>query len=218
VSTTLLIETPTHGRAILRAPVTLASAGLLVGFHGYAETAEIQMARLAAIPGANEWTLLSVQALHRFYRGRSEDVVGSWMTRQDRESAIADNVRYVDTAIGSVRTDDSTERIVVAGFSQGVAMAFRVAALGRRPCSGVIAVCGDFPPELAAGATRPLPPVLLMRGSDDEWYTQARFDTDVGILGLRANSLQPIVFDAGHEWGAAANESAGAFLSSLQRL
>ena len=80
MSSRLLIETPTHGRVLVREAGGQAPAGLLVGFHGYAETAEIQMARLEAIPGADAWTLLSVQALHRFYRGRSEEVVASWMT------------------------------------------------------------------------------------------------------------------------------------------
>ena len=42
--------------------------GLLVGFHGYMENAEMQMQRLEAIPGGLEWTLVSIQALHRFYR------------------------------------------------------------------------------------------------------------------------------------------------------
>ena len=86
----LLIATPTHGRVLVREPPGQTRAGLLVGFHGYAETAEIQLARLEAIPGAEAWMLLSVQALHRFYRGRSDEVVASWMTRQDREAAIAD--------------------------------------------------------------------------------------------------------------------------------
>ena len=35
-------------------------------------------------PGRGSWTRVSVQALHRFYRGRSEITVASWMTRQDR--------------------------------------------------------------------------------------------------------------------------------------
>ena len=144
----LLIETPTHGRVIVRQSTAPSRAGLLVGFHGYAETAEIQIDRLAAVPGADAWTLLSVQALHRFYRGRSEDVVASWMTRQDRDAAIADNVRYVDAAIAAVRTSGSTDPVVYAGFSQGVAMAFRSAVLGRWPCAGVIAVGGEMPPEL----------------------------------------------------------------------
>jgi predicted esterase len=213
-----------HGRVQVRDSAARPAAGLLVGFHGYAETAEIQMERLAGIPGAEAWTLLSVQALHRFYRGRSEDVVASWMTRQDRDTAIADNVRYVDAAIRAVRTAAPAEqagadgRVVFTGFSQGVPMAFRAALLGRYACAGIIAVGGEIPPELAADRSLRFPPVLLARGTRDDWYTQPRFDADVEILGSRTAHVQPIVFDGGHEWSLAGSEAAGAFLSELQPL
>src|SRR5262245_42577264 len=94
-----IIAATIHGRILVRAPTERPGAGLLVGFHGYMENAAIQMERLEAIPGGAAWTLLSVQGLHRFYRGRSETVVASWMTREDREAAIADNLAYVDRAI-----------------------------------------------------------------------------------------------------------------------
>ena len=120
----LLIETPTHGRVIVRQSTAASKAGLLVGFHGYAETAEIQIERLAALPGADAWTLLSVQALHCFYRGRSEEVVSSWMTRQDRDAAIADNVRYsrCGDRRGSGKRLERSDRLcrLLAGCGDGV--------------------------------------------------------------------------------------------------
>ena len=112
-----LIAATTHGRVLLRDARAAAARGVLVGFHGYMEQAVIQMERLQAIPGAARWTLVSIQALHRFYRGRSQEVVASWMTSQDREAAIADNIEYVDAALDSVPHDGST-KIVFAGFSQ----------------------------------------------------------------------------------------------------
>ena len=212
----ILIETPTHGRVIVRQSTAASKAGLLIGFHGYAETAEIQIERLAALPGADAWTLLSVQGLHCFYRGRSEQVVSSWMTRQDRDAAIADNVRYVDAAIAAVRATGSNDPIVYAGFSQGVAMAFRSAVLGRWPCAGVVAVGGDVPPELLEDRSLGFPAVLMLRGTRDEWYTQARFESDVESLTARARRIESVVFDGGHEWPTAASESTGTFLSSVQ--
>ena len=120
------------------------------------ENARTQMERLQAIPGAALWTLVSVQALHRFYRGRSEEVVASWMTSEDRDAAIADNIEYVDAALDAVPHGPAT-RIVYAGFSQGVAMAFRSAVRGRHGAAGVIGIGGDVPPELLADAERDVP-------------------------------------------------------------
>ena len=133
-------------------------------------------------PARTPWTLLSVQALHRFYRGRSDEVVASWMTRQDRDAAIADNVQYVDVSIAAVRSTrrgGNDERVVFAGFSQGVPMAFRAALLGRFPCAGVLAVGGEIPPELDRRGLLRFPPVLIVRGTRDECYTQAGFDADI---------------------------------------
>ena len=121
------VKTTTHGRYLVR-PADLQPAPVLVGFHGYAERAEVQLDRLRAIPGAERWCLVSIQGLHRFYQPRTNDVVASWMTRQDRELAIADNVAYVTAVLETVAAEYRTRRpLVLAGFSQGVAMSFRAA-------------------------------------------------------------------------------------------
>ena len=91
---------------LVREARAVAQEGILVGFHGYMENASIQMERLEAIPGSSAWTLVSIQGLHRFYRGRTEDIVASWMTREDREEAIADNVGYVSAALDHVPRDE----------------------------------------------------------------------------------------------------------------
>ena len=187
--------------------------GLLLGFHGYQENAHVQMERLAAIPGAERWTLVSVQGLHRFYRGRTNDVIASWMTREDREAMIADNIAYVDAVVESV--GDSSMPIVCAGFSQGVATAFRSAVRGHTGAAGVIAVGGDVPPELFADVTVRFPPVLLVRGARDEWYTQPKLEADVTALLARHVSVQSLVIDGAHEWNAAVSDCAAAFLVSV---
>jgi predicted esterase len=209
---TYAVPTLTHGRVLMRSARAAARRGLLIGFHGYAENAAMQMKRLEAIPGASAWTLVSIQGLHRFYRGRTEDVVASWMTREDRDITIADNLAYVASAFDGVPHDDST-RIVYAGFSQGVAMAFHAAVLGRDRASGVIAIGGDVPPDLLADRAVRFPPVFLARGERDEWFTQLKFDADVAALTARGASPTSVVYDGAHEWNAAVATAAGEFLA-----
>jgi len=201
----------THGRVLVRPARAAAARGVLVGLHGYMENASIQMTRLQAIPGTAAWTLVAIQALHRFYRGRSEDVVASWMTREDREDAIADNLAYVAAALDLVPHDDRT-RIVYAGFSQGVGMAFRASVRGRDRASGVIAVGGDVPPELLADGAVEFPPILLLRATRDDWYTSAKHETDVAALSARGVKFHSVVYDGVHEWNAAVAEEIGAFI------
>jgi predicted esterase len=205
------IPTLTHGRVMVRQARAAASRGLLVGFHGYMENAAIQMTRLEELPDALRWTLASIQGLHRFYRGRSEDVVAGWMTREDRETAIADNLAYVAAALETV-PHDPAGRIVYVGFSQGAAMAFRAAVRGQRTATAVIAVGGDVPPELLEDSSTAFPHVLLARGERDEWYTQAKQETDIAALTARGVSLQTVTYDGAHDWTAAAATAIGDFL------
>src|SRR6266550_3563546 len=98
---------------------------LLVGFHGYAENAERHIDELDRIPGVDEWTIVAIQALHPFYLGRTQEIVASWMTRQERELAIADNKAYVRSVVSTL---PRPRTLVFLGFSQGTAMAYRAAA------------------------------------------------------------------------------------------
>lgn len=206
------IEARTHGRYLVSGPQG-SQAPLLIGFHGYAESAEMELARLQKIPGAGRYVLVAVQGLHRFYRGRSTDVVASWMTRQNRELAIADNILYTSKVIESVSREWSTgSALVLSGFSQGVAMAFRCAATLNRPVSGVLALGGDVPPELDANALKRIPVVLIGHGKQDEWYTADKVAADEQRLRAAGVNVQVITFDGGHDWHADFGTAAGQFL------
>jgi predicted esterase len=208
------VPTLTHGRVLIRAARAAASRGVIAGFHGYGETAAIQMARLEAIPGAARWTLVSMQALHRFYDRKTGRVVACWMTHEDREDAIADNLAYVAAAMQEAPCGETTA-IVFAGFSQGVAMAYRAACRGPHRAAGIISIGGDVPPELLQDSTVVFPPVMVVRGVRDEWYTAAKFDEDTTALTARDVAVQPVTLDAGHEWNEAAGEAAARFLEEV---
>jgi predicted esterase len=201
------VAAPTHGRVLVRRATS--PLGVLTGFHGYLESASTQLARLESIPGSDRWTLVSIQGLNRVYRGRSQEVVAGWMTRQDREDAIADNLAYVSRALEAVGCEPGTP-VVHAGFSQGVAMAFRAAVRGGG--AGVIAVGGDVPPELLADPAARFPRVLLARGQRDEWYSAAAHAADVAALRARRVEVEPLVYDGAHEWTPEVSAAAGAWL------
>src|SRR3954469_25980550 len=155
---TISVETRTHGRALIKD--ASPSSGLLVGFHGYAQSADDMLAELELIPGSDRWTLVSVQGLHRFYARAQGKVVASWMTREDREQAIADNLGYVNRVVAAaLRGTGDASTIVFVGFSQGVAMAYRAAVMGERRAGCVIAIGGDMPPDVKEASADRFPPI-----------------------------------------------------------
>jgi predicted esterase len=208
------LSVTTHGRYLVRPQVEAAHpAPLLVGFHGYAEDAATQLERLRTIPGAENWRLVSIQGLHRFYQRRTNEVVASWMTRQGRDLAIEDNLAYVTRVIDAVSREGRCEAAVVfAGFSQGVAMAFRAAVHLPHLVAGVIAVGGDVPPEIEMTILARVPAVLLCRGAHDKWYTTESFGNDQHRLEEAGVKTRVLEFQGGHEWSAEVSDASRRFL------
>jgi predicted esterase len=208
------VPTTVHGHCVVEASDEGADPRpLIVGFHGYAETAEDHLAALRPLPGIDGWTRCAVQALHPFYRGKTGEVVASWMTRFNREVAIADNVRYVAEAVTRVKAEIPTrEPLVYVGFSQGTAMAYRAAARAGHPCHALLALGGDVPPELAEDDLASFPRVLIGRGSSDPWYSEEKLAADVELLEGKGVRVEVCRFEGGHEWSDAFYRAAGVLL------
>ena len=213
----LSVESRTHGRVVVRDATRLPARGLLVAFHGYGQSADAILADLDHVSGVSAWTVVSVQALHRFYTRSNQAVIASWMTRQDRDEAITDNVAYVDRAVDAALESQppvlGTPLIVYVGFSQGVAMAYRAALLGKRRSAGVIALAGDVPPDVdLAGA----PPVLIGVGARDTWYTVEKARADAARLEAADVTYEVVTFQGGHEWTDEFRSAVGRWLTRAQ--
>lgn len=210
IPTLRTVATTTHGRYLVAAPEG-PRVGLLMGFHGYAEDAAVHMAALQAIPGVERWLAVAIQALHPFYT-REQRVVASWMTSQDRELAIADNIAYVERVIGDVTADHGVRHPrVFIGFSQGGAMAYRAAA--RAEADGLVILAADMPPDVATASALRLPPMLLGRGTTDAWYTAEKHEADLSTLRGVGAQVQSCVFEGGHEWAPAFREATSRYLA-----
>lgn len=239
---THIIETGTHGRYLVDRPAGNGPFPVIAGFHGYAENAERMLEALIQVRRERAWLLVSIQALNRFYNRGNDVVVANWMTREDREQAIADNVAYVASVVSTVcREHDTTDVLVYAGFSQGVAMAYRAAAFavfarsggpeggtsvpprrtsippGRQgvppPPLGVIVLAGDLPPDVGPHVAL-LPPILIGRGTTDHWYTESKALADLEIFKAAGVTPALHVFEGGHVWDPTFVARAGEFLDA----
>ncbi len=210
------VSSPIHGRYLIRESEAEGAAPLLVAFHGYGEDAEEMLEAAVEIPGVSRWHIASIQALNRFYRTRSGEVGASWMTKQDRELAIGDNVEYVLRALTAVRERLNVRSpTVFVGFSQGAAMAYRAAGAAPEGCQGLVALAGDVPPELARCADWNRPSILIGRGSEDEWYNEGKWEQDCRLLESLGSAVETCVFDGAHEWTDAFRHRAGEFLERV---
>jgi len=190
------ISTEVHGSYIIQESKKSKPSPLLIGFHGYGETGEDQMKLLQKFPGIEDWTVCSIQALHPFYNTRAK-IGYSWMTSQNRELHIKDNVEYVISVIFEIKNSHQVnDTIVYHGFSQGTAMACRAALLGKFISSGVILLGGDIPPEF--DQVDKMNRLLLARGKRDKFYSSVRWKNDVKQAQKSEVEFYICEFNGGH--------------------
>ena len=188
------IAVTTHGRYLVRPPETTPARVAVVGFHGYGQRAENMLVELTALPGSEAWLLVSVQGLHRFYDRAAQQVIAHWMTHEDRELAIGDNVAYVDAVVAAVAAAHPIVRLDFVGFSQGASMASRAAAHAGDRCHGLVLLGGDIAPEVLASRAR-LPRTIVGRGTTDAYYSAKQFAADSealeerGVLAAAARNI-----------------------------
>lgn len=207
------IKTLVSGRYVIRKPSAQAPNHLLVGFHGYGQVAENELAILEGIVGASDWMCCSVEALHPFYQGKGM-VGANWMTSRNRELMIEENVSYVNAVIHELYDNYSLEgNLVYHGFSMGAAMAVRAALLGGHEHTAVMLLGGNIPPEYEK--LEKLGKVHIARGNADRLYTRKEFERDRKRLESSGAPFEYCCFPGGHEASGKYLESAGVFLKQL---
>ncbi|NOT33226.1 MAG: phospholipase [Candidatus Eisenbacteria bacterium] len=211
-----LVSTPVHGRMLVRAARGGRPRPALIGFHGYGQSATSFFDSLAALDPTGTWLVAAVQALHPFYALRTDEVVANWMTREDREHAIADNLTYVDAAGAELQREFGPfTACVFAGFSQGVAMAYRAAFRGRHACDGLLVAGGDLPPELKDAPLARHPRIVAATGTLDTYYPPAALAADVEFLRTGGCEVRSLPFVGGHEWSSEVIQAGRELLESI---
>lgn len=177
--------------------------------HGYGQLAG-DFVRYFGDLAADDTLVVAPEAMNRFYSvaadvapARDRPVGATWMTREDRESEVADYVEYLDGVFDAVNGGSLPPgaRINVLGFSQGAATAARWIAHGRVPATRLILWGGLVPPDadLSRGphSLRGVPLTIVL-GSRDHYVSDAALDDDVARLGRAGIAATVVRFDGGH--------------------
>lgn len=192
---------PLHGRFLVDVPPAPAAPDCwLLGFHGYAQSAAIFLPLLTQAARSARWLVAAVQAPHVFYTRGDRSIVANWMTREDRELAIVDNIAYVDNVLDALHAEFGAPRAIVClGFSQGASMAYRAAVRGKRATTAILSVCGDVPPDVRDIPAARWPSVHMITGTRDEWYPPTRMTDEAAIVKALGVPVETSSFDGGHE-------------------
>ncbi|MFN3597256.1 MAG: alpha/beta hydrolase [Rubricoccaceae bacterium] len=199
-------------------PLEGVGAAVWVACHGYGQLARffLRHFRVAETPGR---LVVAPEALSRFYLdgdgpggpGRYERVAACWMTRDDREADIADNVRYLDdvlvAACARAGADPLAIPLVGFGFSQGAATVARWGArsplLARRArrLHRLVLWGATLPPDLDPGAHRAWlgeAGLTLVAGDADPYATPARVAAETRRLAAAGLRARVVSYSGGH--------------------
>ena len=156
-----------------------------VVLHGYGQLARFFLNKFE---GLEDGLLIAApEGLSRFYLDAQHQRVGAtWMTREDREHEIGDQLSYLDALAASLLDEcPRAKGLGVLGFSQGVATACRWTALGKANAQHLVLWGGSMPPDLDRSLMRERwggMQVHLVQGEKDELVPEQVVSANAAIL------------------------------------
>jgi predicted esterase len=152
--------------------------------HGYGQLSEFFIRKFRHL--SEEYVIIAPEGMHRFYlRGASGRVGASWMTKEARETDIADTLSYLDALDAKISSEFNFEKKYLLGFSQGGATAARWNQLGDAHFDAMILWASVFPPDLpntihstttVGGESNRNDSNYFVIGDEDEFYSTENQD------------------------------------------
>lgn len=189
--------------------VTEAVRSVWFVLHGYGQLAS-DFVRYFGDLASDDTLVVAPEAMSRFYLvspdkapARDRPVGATWMTREDRDSEIADYVEYLDALFEDVASQavQFGARMSVLGFSQGAATATRWVAYGHARIDRLVLWGGLVPPDLdlsaGAGSLRHVPLTLVL-GSRDHYVDASMLQAERARLEGARVPHHVIEYEGGH--------------------
>lgn len=182
--------------------------------HGYGQLASRFIRRFAAIDNGKR-LIVAPEALSRFYlsgssgpHSRDDRVGASWMTRESRDSEIADQVTYLDMVCGRVLAEDAAgaKRLVAFGFSQGAAAVSRWATTTVHRPERMVLWGAGLPNDVLEGRGREALErirLTIVAGSSDPVIGAGAAEAHARQLETAGITYRLVTYEGGHEIDAA---------------
>lgn len=174
---------------------------LLIALHGYGQKCK-GFARWLR-PLREHGILVAVpQGPHQIYMQLEPKKVGfNWLTIYEKERSIGDFLGYMKRLVDHLCEHECIDRsrIFVLGFSQGAAMAYRLAVSDVLPVRGVIACGADLPADVIERLSEREPfDVLLVHGDNDPIVPVSKSEVAEGELQRDGFRPERYRHDEGH--------------------
>lgn len=173
--------------------------------HGYAQLAQFFLKKFEFLDEKQHF-FIAPQGLSRFYLDNTYGRVGaSWMTREDKELDLANQKAYFDAVFDPIFKDIDFDnyKLILFGFSQGVATISRMAVHKKWPFHRMILWAGGFPKDIEKDDFAHLGQasgVISCIGKQDIYYSeQVLAQEKVRLKQIFGSRIKMHTFNGKHE-------------------
>ena len=145
---------------------------LLIVLHGYGQLVEYFVRKFDGLD--EDVFIVAPEGMHRFYlKGSSGRIGASWMTKEAREADIHDNIHWLNQLNELIQKEQSFEKTILLGFSQGGATAARWYENSTIQFDHLVMWASIFPPDLQMNlksTTDKTGKNIFVLGNDDPFF------------------------------------------------
>lgn len=170
--------------------------------HGYGQLAEFFLKKFQPLFDPKR-LFIAPEATHRYYlSGYTGRVGASWMTREDRDTDIANYITFLTSLRTHLEGELGEVRWNVMGFSQGAATAVRWVTASEFSAERLVLWAGSFPPDIDLDRGRERFEEMELQvvvGENDEFFDEGRVQSARQWLDDRNISYAFSRFEGKHD-------------------
>lgn len=171
--------------------------------HGYGQLAEFFIRKFIPFSSPNQLFIAPEGTNHAYLQEFQGRVGANWMTSYNRETAIANNHRFLNQLIEELLSKfTQLPRIHLLGFSQGAATATRWASEWSGTIDSLVLWGGGFAHDIELNLAKQKfvhTAVFLVYGTEDKLITEESKKRQEELLLTLGKPSNVLTFDGGHE-------------------
>ncbi len=174
---------------------------LFIAFHGYGQMASYFIRNFEGL--GKEYFIVVPEGLHHFYlEGMTGRVGASWMTKEDRQTDIENQSAYLNEIVAQFdELKKSNVKLIVFGFSQGVATALRWIVRNEIKVNSFLNWAGSLPNDLEANAVESIMKgvnIKLILGEDDPYINEKVKSEMKSLIHTYKLNIENITYQGDH--------------------
>ena len=193
-------QTPRTSRYFSRQTDPELIENVWILFHGYGQSAYHFLLNFEEF-NPEKSLILAPEGLSKFYlKGFDGRVGASWMTKENRENEIQDQLHLVDNLLAEI-DPNGTKKLHLIGFSQGAAVACRWYQYTQRKVENLVIWGAGLPIETDAKMAQKYNEcnTVLVLGTEDEFIKQERLVQYYQTLADLQFRHNVITYKGGHK-------------------